>query len=167
VIIPGIGIALFLLARRKRRERFARGANRESHGQKVRQHTGTQYTASVTGPSKSRIVPQSTRNGEVVKSGGERMIADYLYANGIRYEYEKPAMDATGRRISRPDFFLPDHNIYVEYWGMVNSDEKHERQEYVKSMEWKIKRYHESGNKFISIYPEDLGNLDTVLKARL
>jgi hypothetical protein len=55
----------------------------------------------------------------------------------------------------------------VEYWGMVNSNEKLERQEYVKSMAWKIKRYHDNGMKFISIYPQDLGNLDAMLRAKL
>ncbi|HKU48363.1 MAG TPA: hypothetical protein VJP79_00310 [Nitrososphaera sp.] len=124
------------------------------------------HPATISAP-KSHIVPQTTLNGEIVKSGGERIIADYLRAHGIRYEYEKPAFDATGRRISRPDFFLSDYDVYVEYWGMVNSNEKHERQEYIKSMEWKIRRYHENGKRFISIYPEDLGNLDVSLKEKL
>ena len=31
-----------------------------------------------------------TFNGETVKSQGERMIADFLYLNGVKYEYERP-----------------------------------------------------------------------------
>ena len=48
-----------------------------------------------------------------------------------------------------------------------DSDDKRVQQEYIKSMEWKIERYHESGNKFISIYPTDLSSLDTALRAKL
>src|SRR4051794_4344039 len=31
-----------------------------------------------------------TFNGETVKSQGERMIADFLFLNGVKYEYERP-----------------------------------------------------------------------------
>jgi hypothetical protein len=166
VLIPAVIITLLLYQRKKRRGKISRYDKRRSHSQNARRYTDTQYSTP-TSYTNSRVVPQSTQNGEVVKSGGERIIADYLYENGIQYEYEKPATDASGRRISKPDFFLPEHNVYVEYWGMVNSNEKLERQEYVKSMEWKIKRYHDNGMKFISIYPQDLGNLDAMLRAKL
>ncbi len=108
-----------------------------------------------------------TTRGEVVKSGGEKMIADYLHAHNIKYEYEKPANDSSNRRISRPDFYLPDYDIYVEYWGMVNAEERHTRKEYVKGMEWKMARYRESGLKVISVYPKDLDNLDSIFRTEL
>ncbi|MEP0824446.1 MAG: hypothetical protein HRF40_03080 [Nitrososphaera sp.] len=109
-----------------------------------------------------------TARGEVVKSGGEKMIADYLHAHNIKYEYEKPASDSSNRRvISRPDFYLPEYDIYVEYWGMVNTEEPSKRREYVKGMEWKMARYRENGLRVISIYPKDLGNLDSIFRAEL
>jgi hypothetical protein len=158
VVIPAVFIKLVLHVRKK--GRYAKSHDHRSqffkaNGTLSRGHPG------------SLVAPQTTLNGEVVKSGGERMIADYLYENNIRYEYEKPMTDSRGRRISRPDFYLPDHNVYVEYWGMVNSDQTHRRQAYIKSMEWKKQRYRENGIKFVSIYPQDLGNLDGALKARL
>ena len=111
--------------------------------------------------------PQLTINGEAVKSGGERLIADYFHDHNIKYEYEKPVNDSSNRRISRPDFYLPEYDIYVEYWGMVNAQERGKRQEYVKGMEWKMAHYRENGLRFISIYPKDLGNLDSIFKAEL
>ncbi|MEW6603561.1 MAG: hypothetical protein AB1351_02595 [Thermoproteota archaeon] len=108
-----------------------------------------------------------TIRGETVKSGGEKLIADYFHAHNIKYEYEKPANDSANRRISRPDFYLPEYDVYVEYWGMVNAEERRKRKEYVKSMEWKKARYRESGLKVISVYPEDLGDLDSIFKAEL
>jgi DNA helicase-4 len=109
-----------------------------------------------------------TARGETVKSRGEKMIADYLHVHNIKYEYEKPANDSSNKRIiSRPDFYLPEYDIYVEYWGMVNTEEPGKRREYVKGMEWKMARYRESGLKVISIYPKDLGNLDSIFRAAL
>jgi hypothetical protein len=170
-IVPTMFIKLFLSGRkRKRRERGEQQglAYKGAYHYKPRPHSGAvsaPHDGVAAGqPQISRVVPQVTQRGEVVKSGGERVIADYLFSKGIKYEYEKPALDPSGRRISRPDFFLSEYNAYIEYWGMVNSNEKTERQEYIKSMEWKMQRYRESGMKFISIYPKDLDNLDAVLK---
>jgi hypothetical protein len=114
--------------------------------------------------AKSYALRLTTQNGEVVKSGGEKMIADYLYGRNIRYEYEKPAVSSTERRISRPDFYLPDYDTYVEYWGMVNAQDDDTRQEYVKGMEWKLAEYRKNGIKVVSVYPEDLDDLDLVFK---
>ena len=52
------------------------------------------------------------------QSNSERVIVDYFTRSGIRYVYEQPVMGRWGsRRISRPDFYLPDYGVYVEYWG--------------------------------------------------
>jgi DNA helicase-4 len=108
-----------------------------------------------------------TLNGELVKSGGERMIADYLFRNKIRYEYEKSAMDSSNRRIGRPDFYLSDYDIYVEYWGMVATEDGKDRKEYQKGMEWKMAKYKEAGIRLISIYPHEIENLDSFFQKKL
>lgn len=163
IIIPIIALKYFL---------SRRGAgNDNTLEQKYDEHLSRFRTDNRHSPQTQRQsygVPNITLNREVVKSFGEKKIADYLYENDIKYEYEKPAMSSDGRRrISRPDFFLPDFNVYVEYWGMVNTDDDHTRQEYIKSMEWKITKYQENNKKLISIYPEDLGKLDSVIKTKL
>src|SRR6266581_7727712 len=66
-----------------------------------------------------------TLTGQPVRSKGERVIADYFTRHSIVYQYEA---DATSNdwfifksRISRPDFYLPKYNLFVEYWGLVDS----------------------------------------------
>lgn len=108
-----------------------------------------------------------TLNGEEVKSYGEKMVADYFFKSNIRYQYEQPAWSRNGRRISRHDFYLQDFGVYVEYWGMADTEEQDAREEYVRSMKWKMANYHENGIKFISIYRENLSNLDWIFKAKL
>lgn len=110
-----------------------------------------------------------TVQGEEVKSDGEQKIADFLARNGIRYEYE-PLIEAGiwifTEKVSRPDFYLPDHDVYVEYWGMVDVADKQDRAKYVRSMKWKMRQYHELDVKFISIYPRNLRTLDWVFRKK-
>jgi DNA helicase-4 len=65
-----------------------------------------------------------TLNGEVVKSHGERLIADWLFYNGVSYRYETPyAVDTAdaAHRQYRPDFYYPDADVYHEHFAL---DEK-------------------------------------------
>jgi hypothetical protein len=108
-----------------------------------------------------------TQRGEVVRSNSERTIADYFHRNSIRYVYEQDAVNRwNSRRISRPDFYLPDYGIYVEYWGMLGVEDSRVRSRYERSMKWKMAKYHQNNIKFISIYPDNMGNLDWVFRAK-
>ena len=113
--------------------------------------------------------PSVTINGEKVKSRGEKLIADYFHDKNIRYIYEKPARTKGffSRHISHPDFYLPDYNVHVEYWGLVNARDEETREEYVRSMNWKRAQYYNNDIKFISIYPHNLDNLDLILQREL
>lgn len=65
--------------------------------------------------------PPITINNEKVKSYGEMDIANFLFQNGISYEYEHPyEMDTRTIEYGQycPDFYLPDYNIYIEYFGI-------------------------------------------------
>jgi hypothetical protein len=127
-------------------------------------------SATITYPAKEEQqygATQTTLRGEQVKSYGEKMLADYFFKSDTRYEYEQPAWSRKGRRISRPDFYLPDFGVYVEYWGMADAKEPAKKEEYVRSMKWKMAKYHQNGIKFISIYRENLDNLDWIFKAKL
>jgi hypothetical protein len=108
-----------------------------------------------------------THRGEVVRSNSERVIADYFSRSGIRYVYEQPAMGRWGfRRISRPDFYLPD-GVYVEFWGLVNLPDNFARSRYERSMRWKMAQYRRNGIRFVSLYPSELGNLDAAFRPKL
>ncbi len=108
--------------------------------------------------------PSKTLQGEVVRSHAEQQIADYFTKNGIRYVYEWGAQtDALifKRTFAHPDFYLPDYNVYVEYWGMLGTSRQYE-----KTMKWKMAQYHRNGIKFISLYEKNLENLDWVFRAK-
>jgi hypothetical protein len=70
------------------------------------------------------------------------------------------------QKVSRPDFYLSDYDVYVEYWGMVDVADEHDRAKYVRSMKLKMRQHHELGVRFISIYPRNLGNLDWVFRKK-
>ena len=115
-------------------------------------------------PSEEYGIPSVTLTGQPVRSKGERVIADYFTRHNIVYQYEA---DATSNdwfifksRISRPDFYLPKYNLFVEYWGMVDSFDRGTRDSYVRSMRWKMAQYHRNNIQFVSIYPSNLSNLD-------
>ncbi len=77
-------------------------------------------------PRQQYGVKSVTLRGETVKSIGERRIADYFEKNKINYVYEQEArgkFSFLSYKISSPNFYLPDYDVYVEYWGLVNADD--------------------------------------------
>jgi hypothetical protein len=105
-----------------------------------------------------------TLTGQSVRSKAERLIADYLTSHGIAYQYEWEARTNDwfifSRKISRPDFYLPQYGVYVEYWGLVDSPNSKTRYNYRKSMRWKMAQYHRNNISFISLYPSNLSDLN-------
>jgi len=99
------------------------------------------------------------RDGTVVQSEGERRIADWLTAHGLAYRY-----DAKFRIIAefqiRPDFYLPELDVYIEYWGL-------DTPQYKMSMYKKQTLYQQEGKQLISVHPQDLPSLDRLLAAKL
>jgi len=59
--------------------------------------------------------------GEVFKSHGERLIANFLYLNRVNYRYEWPydvdVADATYSQ-HRSDFYYPDMDVWHEHWAL-------------------------------------------------
>ena len=104
-----------------------------------------------------------------MKSQGEKKIADYFYRNGINYTYEDPAKTTTSafrEKISKPDFYLPDYQVYAEYWGLIDVDDLGHRKKYRETMEWKKQQYEANGLKCISLYPWHLEDLDAAFKVQ-
>jgi hypothetical protein len=120
-------------------------------------------------PKKQYGMKSVTLRGETVKSIGEKRIADYFEGNNIRYVYEKEARTKAlffSSKISNPDFYLPDYDVYVEYWGLVNADDYWTRENYVRNMKRKMAIYHKNKIKFVSIYPRNLRNLDWIFRTK-
>ncbi|KUO52324.1 MAG: hypothetical protein APF76_04630 [Desulfitibacter sp. BRH_c19] len=62
-----------------------------------------------------------TLKNETVKSYEEMEIANFLFTYNINYEYESYyEVNTADQRYSRykPDFYLPDYNIYIEHYGI-------------------------------------------------
>jgi len=116
-------------------------------------------------PKREYGVKSVTARGEEVRSIAERKIADYFKKNNINYEYE--SMVATNQGFaSSPDFYLPDYDVYVEYWGLVDAEDDQTRKRYEKNMKWKMAQYYQNKIKFISLYPRNLENLDWVFRKK-
>jgi len=82
-----------------------------------------------------------TLQGDVVKSQGERMIADWLFYNGVAHRYETAycvdTADATHGQY-RPDFYYPDIDVYHEHWALdANGKPPDDFVGYLQGMTWK------------------------------
>lgn len=58
--------------------------------------------------------PFTSFNGTKVRSKSEQFIADWFYRHNIRFEYEHK-LSVTTEFAFRPDFFIPDANLYIEH----------------------------------------------------
>ena len=129
-----------------------------------------------------RINPPVTINGEKVKSYGEMDIANFLFQNGIRYEYERQ-YEIDTRTAERyqyyPDFYLPDYKIYIEYFGINEKGEvpsyftqrgtKSASEEYRVDMEWKKNLHKKQNTVLVDCYAYERfnGNLLSLLEEKL
>jgi hypothetical protein len=100
-----------------------------------------------------------TRDGTLVQSEGERIIADYLRTQGIIYRYDERFRIVEGCAI-RPDFYLSEFDVYIEYWGMDTVD-------YKIGMLKKQKLYQQEGKRLISLHFAEKVRLREVLTAKL
>ena len=103
--------------------------------------------------------------GERVKSVEELMIANFLFLNGVAYEYERPypnpipeELQDEGRRAYQPDFYLTDYDIWLEHFG-VDSDGRVpwlkspvEERRYLDGMGWKRNVHAACGTRLIESY---------------
>jgi hypothetical protein len=101
----------------------------------------------------------AARDGTVVQSAGERRIAEWLMAHGMAYRYDAK-FRIIGEFQIRPDFYLPELDAYIEYWGL-------DTPQYKMSMYKKQMLYQQEGKRLISVYPADLPRLDQLLTAKL
>ncbi|WP_270811703.1 UvrD-helicase domain-containing protein [Exiguobacterium sp. CinTr1] len=114
---------------------------------------------------------------EKVKSLEEVMIANFLFLNGIEYEYEKNYPYQTATRYHRqyqPDFYLPEYDLYLEHFGINRNNRAPwlspiEEQKYLDGMEWKRQLHREHGTKLVETYSyyRQEGNLLEQLRLKL
>lgn len=95
---------------------------------------------------------------ERLRSFEEVEIANFLFLNGIEYEYERPYevdLATSLHRQYQPDFFLPEYDIYIEHFGIGRdgSTAPHvPAEQYRAAMEWKRSIHREHGTELVETY---------------
>ena len=101
-----------------------------------------------------------TLKQERVKSLQEIEIANFLFLHGVRYEYESlyKYQEQDGyRKAYRPDFYLPDYDIYIEHFGVDKNNKcpwlsSVEEEKYVEDMNWKKQWHKQNKTKLLCTY---------------
>lgn len=100
--------------------------------------TGVDYD---TYNSESKEQGFRTFDGKVVRSHGERMIANWLYLHGVSYQYERDykfkTADASHRQY-KPDFYYPEIDTWHEHWALdKKGNPPPDFAGYLEAMTWK------------------------------
>jgi DNA helicase-4 len=115
-----------------------------------------------------------TLNGELVKSQGEQAIANWLFMQGIPYEYERAYEYNTADQQYRqyfPDFYFPEIDTYLEHYALdqYGNPPAAFGDKYRQSMEWKRALHAEKETDVIETYFSDFqsGELFSKLESEL
>ena len=109
--------------------------------------------------------PPITLKKETVKSYGELDIANFLTQNGITYVYEQEyPIDTRTSEFGQyyPDFYLPNFDVYIEYFGINRQGEvpayfsgkngMSVAQAYQEGIKWKRELHRKNGTRLIEVY---------------
>jgi hypothetical protein len=107
-----------------------------------------------------KSIPYRTKNGILVRSKSEMLIANFLHDRGYRFEYER--VTVLGTKLLRPDFYLPDYDVFLEHLGLIDS-----RSAYREDWEWKKALYDANNCKVITTFENDIRNLESSLLQKL
>ena len=100
----------------------------------------------------------ATKSGILVRSKYEQICADFLFNNKIKFSYE-PLMLIEGHKF-RPDFFLNDHNLFIEICGFNHMPYYRSRVD--------LKKIYKKGNiNALFIDYNGKGSLELIIKEKL
>lgn len=102
-----------------------------------------------------------TDDGHYVRSMSELVIDNWLYHHQHRHEYERSVFMPTANKAILSDFYLPDYNVYIEFWGL-ESDAK-----YTAYKERKVMLYQENALQLISLSKDDIKQLNDILPDKI
>lgn len=128
----------------------------------------SKYYANTSGSRRISKNKLDTFSGERVKSVEELMIANFLFLNGVNYEYEKPYPH--GDHMYRSDFYLTDYDIWLEHFGIDKYGRakwlsEFQEKQYLKSMHKKRAKHHLYRTKLLETY--SWYNRDNILLDKL
>ena len=118
-----------------------------------------------------KIVEKKISNDQVItyrerlKSQEEVLIANFLFRNGIKYEYEEKYKYKTASKQFgqyKPDFYLPEYNVYIEHFGVDENwnvpdwfkgkDNKSAKDVYNDGIEWKRQEHINNSTILVESY---------------
>lgn len=99
-------------------------------------------------------------DGHNVRSLSELVIDNFLYDNNIKHVYEK-SIYSEEQKIYTADFYLPQIDTYIEFWGLLNN------YEYKRKREEKLQLYKQLNLNIIEIFPENLKSLSDYLSIEI
>ncbi|MCY4654770.1 MAG: UvrD-helicase domain-containing protein [Dehalococcoidia bacterium] len=95
-------------------------------------------------------------SGDRVRSFEELLIANHLTEYGVRFRYERNyPVETADRQHSqyRPDFYLPEHDIYIEHFALDESGQPPEGwSTYLQGVEWKRSIHRQYGTTLLETY---------------
>jgi len=144
----------------------------ENIGMSIEYRKGIATLRDSTQPYKDK---HRTIQRDLVKSIEECRIANFLFINGIDYEYEAKYKHKAGDRYHgqyTPDFYLRDYDIYIEHFGVNENGQTApfvDEQEYREGMRWKreLHKKHETTLVETYSYEHRNGTWQTNLKKKL
>ena len=98
--------------------------------------------------------------GAFVRSKSEKIIADCLFDNGYRFQYEKTIF--LEDKIIHPDFFLPDHNLIIEHLGLYESSPN-----YRDDWTWRENLYKRNKIQYLTLRESDINDINKSLLKKL
>ncbi|CAI50023.1 probable helicase [Natronomonas pharaonis DSM 2160] len=118
-----------------------------------------------------------TLAGETVASRAERVIADFLFTHDVTYQYEAVATwadSADDKGEYRPDFYLPEYDLYIEHWGLDRNGEvspwfSWSTDQYHEKLFWAREEFVNNDRSLIETYEfeYEAGRLKAALQHRL
>ena len=113
--------------------------------------------------------------GELVKSHEECLIANFLYLNGVPYEYEQPYEHDTATAAKaqyKPDFHLTEAGIYIEHFALGEGDRTPpfiDQAKYLADRQWKLELHERHGTTLAQTFSREQaeGRLTEALQVKL
>ncbi len=105
--------------------------------------------------------PYVTLNGTMVRSKSERVIADWFYRHGIKFEYE-PRLNLKDFEF-RPDFYVPQADMYLEHTSKLSYDSADKDEQFRRTGKLCVKTY----EHWMHDINEFNARMDEVVRGRL
>lgn len=100
-----------------------------------------------------RTVQLRALSGHLVRSFAELDIANFLFFNGVNFEYEKRYPHQAKRY--QPDFYLTDYDIWIEHFGIDRKGGTApyiDRRRYHQEMKWKRDIHARNATRLLETY---------------